>query len=218
MHIEGIRRLVREWPDSLFKDVSSSCRCPGGGGHAESTGEAGDAHPAPRPGPPVPDRAVGGPGARRDGLVGTTSASPEHWTTPSVRTRWLTGASSASHARRTRSSFPAGTSSSVRTGSSTAVRTAGGRPTRSLSSSILSGRMRSHTTPLSVHPDELEVCGEPEPRDDWTRPWRPGDDPFAHPHGRAWRGSVVRPRRPRAIRTPLQVSPGETDATRYLQA
>ncbi|TNJ26107.1 hypothetical protein GMRT_25322 [Giardia muris] len=54
-----------------------------------------------------------------------SSASPEHWTTPSVRTKWLTGASSASHARRTRSSFPAGTSSSVRTGSSTAVRTAG---------------------------------------------------------------------------------------------
>ncbi|TNJ27653.1 hypothetical protein GMRT_23247 [Giardia muris] len=150
MHIEGIRGLVREWPDSLFKDVSSSCRCPGGGGHAEGTGEAGDAQPAPRPGPPVPNRAVGGPGAQRDGLVGTTSASPEHWTTPSVRMRWLTGASSASHARRTRSSFPAGTSSSVRyvrTGSSTAVRTAGGRPTRPLSSSILSGRMRSHMTP-----------------------------------------------------------------------
>ncbi|TNJ29082.1 Zinc finger, C3HC4 type (RING finger) domain-containing protein [Giardia muris] len=59
MHIEGIRGLVREWPDSLFKDVSSSCRYPGGGGHAEGTGEAGDAQPAPRPGPPIPDRAVG---------------------------------------------------------------------------------------------------------------------------------------------------------------
>ncbi|TNJ27819.1 Ankyrin repeat protein 1 [Giardia muris] len=148
----GVARLTP------IKDVSSSCRCPGGGGRAEGTGEAGDAQPAPRPGPPVPNRAVvravGSPGARRDGLVGTTSASPEYWTTPSVRTRWLTGASSASHARRTRSSFPAGTSSSVRyvrTGSSTAVRTAGGRPTRPLSSSILSGRMRSHTTPsLSI--------------------------------------------------------------------
>ncbi|TNJ29420.1 Ankyrin repeat protein 1 [Giardia muris] len=85
MHIEGIRRLVREQPDSLFKDVSSSCRYPGGGGHAEGTGEAGDAQPAPRPGPPVPDRAVvravGGPGARRAGLVGTPLRARSTWGT-----------------------------------------------------------------------------------------------------------------------------------------